>query len=173
MRFSFFLPVLSRDRRPKARALASGNGLAGSCYGGRLKGRGKRRDDGGMSTIVFIRNPRSAVASFKRVMPSGCRRLSLDPAVLRTASKAHDLGVGGEYIQSIQTKLGTVDVLPPHPIRPAFLHAPLTTTDTSPMVQRVGATLMEWEEKCKQERMHTRLGVEQMKGSVQERRSSL
>lgn len=66
--FFFFLPLLSRDRRPKARALASGNGLAGSCYGGRLKGRRKRRDDGGMSTIVFIRNPRSAVASFKRGM---------------------------------------------------------------------------------------------------------
>lgn len=124
-----------------------------------------------MSTIVFIRNPRSAVASFKRGMPSGCRRLSLDPAVLTTSSKARDFG--GKYIQSIQTKLGTVDVLPPHPIRPACLHAPLTTTDTSPMVQRVGATLMEWEEKCKQERMRKRLGVKQTKGSVQERQSSL
>lgn len=92
MRFSFFLPLLSRDRRPKARALASGHGLAVSSYGGRLKSRRKRRDKGGMSTIVFVRNPCSAVASFKRVMPSGCRLLSSDPAVLRTTSKAHDLG---------------------------------------------------------------------------------
>lgn len=82
--------------------MTSGNGLAGSCYGGRLKGRRKRRDDGGMSTIVFIRNPRSAVASFKRGMPSGCRRLSLDPAVLRTASKARDFGGGGNTFKAFK-----------------------------------------------------------------------
>lgn len=58
MRFSFSLPLLPRDRRPKARALASGNGLAGSSYDGKLKSRRKRRDKGGMITIVFIRNPR-------------------------------------------------------------------------------------------------------------------
>lgn len=66
--------------------MASGNGLAGSCYGGSLKGRRKRRDDGGMSTIVFIRNPRSAV----------------DPAVLRTTSKARDFGEGGNPFKAFK-----------------------------------------------------------------------
>lgn len=74
----------------------------------------------------FYKNSPSAVTAFKRVMPSGCRLLSVDLTMLRTTSTARDFG---EIYSKHSNQMGDCEH-PSSPSCPAFLHIPLTNADT-------------------------------------------